>query len=121
MTVDDLEWALGAARRRLRIFEALLGVCVAGLLVGIFLQVGTNNLVKNRQHESCVSRRQIAFESARRQYVLDRFLSSAADTRMKLAAIDGGARARAVNLHAARYWKYRLLPMIHTVPIPPAC
>lgn len=98
------------------------------LAVSLALQIKTNNsqasrdaLVARRQHDSCTSRRVIARESGRRQYVLTRFLETAADTRLKLSRHDANHVARSINLHIAWYWKNTLLPMIHTIPIPPAC
>lgn len=102
--------------------DALLVTVLATLFVTLAFQVKTNNVVADRQHDSCVSRRQIAVESKRRQYVLQRFLIEAAKSRQALATQTSLTPAvRRINAHAAHEYRGVLLPMIHTIPIPPPC
>lgn len=101
--------------------DAAIVTLFVALAVALSFQIKANNSIDTRQHESCVSRRQLAQESRRRQFVLERFLETAADSRLQLSRHDRNPQVRAINFNAAHYWKYTLAPMIHTVPIPASC
>lgn len=125
---EDLDQVSYITSRGRRMRDAATVTLFMALAVSLAFQIKANNaqisrdqLVTRRQHDSCVSRRELARESRVRQFVLTRFLDTAASTRMKLSLRDADPRSKAINYHTARYWKYRLLPMIHTVPIPAAC
>lgn len=110
-----------AAATKQHIRDTLLVTVTALLLIAVAFQVKTNNLIADRQRDSCTTRRALAVETNRRSFVWRSFIDSAATTRARLARTDANPVQAKINREASSYWKNDLLPLIHDVPIPPRC